>query len=146
MRFFEPRVTVMGKRVGIGFLALALVAGLAAPAVAQERSMSPLSFLNLRSSPIEAPDFVRNSRPAEMDFVPVHSQRPEPAGKALTPAQIRAQEAQLDALRRDHDQLAGRKAVAGTYKPLAAEPKPKPKAAERCVGYCQAKGAILPGR
>ena len=61
-------------------------------------------------------------------------------------AMLKAKEAELDRVRASHDQLAERPSTKGAYKPLAQAPKPKRQQRNKCIGYCLAKGALLPGR
>ena len=103
-------------------------------------------YLKLTPDPVEPAPFVKESRPAKLDYIPVHSQRPEPKTAPLTLEQLKAKEAELDRVRASHDQLAERPSTKGAYKPLAQAPKPKRQQRNKCIGYCLAKGALLPGR
>ena len=111
----------------------------AAPAHAEEDG--PLSALarttGLRSKPVEAAEFVRNSRPGEMDFIPVHSKRPEAPGRLLTADELSAKEHELDALKARHDTIAKRKPAKVVYKPLQAPAQPK--------GAAPATSTVTPG-
>ena len=85
----------------------------------------------LRAKPVESPDFVRETRPPELSFSPVHSKRPEVPGKLLTADELKAKERELDALKSTHDGLAKRPSSKVVYKPLEAPgimkaPAPKP--------------------
>ncbi len=85
----------------------------------------------LRAKPVESPDFVRETRPSELSFSPVHSKRPDVPGKLLTAEELKAKERELDALKSTHDGLAKRPPSKVVYKPLEApgvlkQPPPKP--------------------
>jgi hypothetical protein len=101
----------------------------AAPAPVPGEDDGPLAALarttGLRSKPVEAPDFVRSSRPAETSFIPVHSKRPEAPGKLLTADELSAKERELDTLKASHDAIAKRPPSAVAYKPLQAPAQPK---------------------
>jgi hypothetical protein len=105
---------------------LALLALGLAPAAAQDGPLDSLARqIGQRSQPVESADFVRDSRPAELGYVPVHSKRTEPPGKLLTPDALKAQERELDALRAAHDKAGERAPVKAAYKPLQAPRPPK---------------------
>lgn len=103
-------------------------------------------YLKLTPDPVEPAPFVKESRPAKLEYLPVHSNRPPPRSAPLTPEQIKAKEAELNGVLASHDKLAGRASTKAAYKPLAQEPKPKRVSRSKCVGYCLARGAILPAR
>jgi hypothetical protein len=103
-------------------------------------------FLKLTPDPVEPAPFVKESRPAKLDYIPVHSKRPDPKTPPLTMEQLKAKEAELDRVRASHDQLAQRPSTKAAYKPLAQAPKPKRMQRNKCIGYCLAKGTILPSR
>ena len=63
----------------------------------------------------EPQDFVKSSRPKDMDYLPVGVTPPARDTKILTPEQLAAAEKDLEATRGNHDALSGR-------------PPPKPKA------------------
>ena len=123
----------------------------AAPAKSQAQpakhnaSSSPLDVISkgikLKADPVESADFVEKSRPAELNYVPVGGARPEPKGKLLSLDELRAKEAELDALRNRHDQLAHRKPPTKVaYNPIAQEPKKKaPKKEVSCAITCEVK-------
>lgn len=76
----------------------------------------------ITTTPPPAADFVRASRPDPN--APRSGARPAPPGRAvLTPAQIRANEAQLDNLRARHDRVAGRKPQTGKFGSAAGKPE-----------------------
>jgi hypothetical protein len=90
----------------------------------------------LSTTPPEAADWVRASRPAPGAQRAVAA--PQPGRAVLTPDEIRAKEAQLEALRNRHDRLAGRKPPQGKFGSAAG--KPPEQQAERyqpnCVMTC----------
>ena len=79
----------------------------------------------LGSKPVEPADFVRSSRPADLNSIPVHSARPEAPGKLLTADELKARERELDALKASHDAIASRPSSKVAYKPLQAPAQPK---------------------
>ena len=126
-------------------LAVSPMAGAQESAVADTLSRTG-RYLKLTPDPVEPAPFVKESRPSKLDYIPVHSQRPEPKTAPLTLEQLKAKEAELDGVRRAHDQLAQRPATKVAYKPLAQEPKKARQKRSKCIGYCLAKGTFLPGR
>lgn len=84
----------------------------------------------LTTTPPEAADWVRASRATQA--APRGSRGPERA--VLTADQIRANEAQMDALRARHDRAAGRKPLPG--KPGSAAGKPEAAEAEKYEPGC----------
>lgn len=82
--------------------------------------------LKLRADPVEPKDFVRETRPSEdrLHFIPTGSPRPQPAGKIMTADQVKAKEAELEAILSRHDRLTGRRPTAARATTGAAKPKP----------------------
>ena len=74
----------------------------------------------LGSKPVEPAEFVRNTRPSDLNYIPVHSKRPETPGKLLTADELKARERELDALKASHDSIGGRPPAKVVYKPLQA--------------------------
>ena len=70
-----------------------------------------LRSLNLKARESKTPDFVVKSRPApgSMQFIPVGTPHPRRAVKVLTPAEVTATEAELDAARTQQQRRAGLK-------------------------------------
>ncbi len=79
----------------------------------------------LGSKPVEPAGFVRESRPAELNYIPVHSKRPDAPGKLLTADELKAQERELDSLKASHDAAAKRSSSKVGYRPLQAPGQPK---------------------
>ena len=79
-------------------------------------------FVATRAGPKTAttPDFVKASRPANLDYVPVGTVAPSRPTAALTADQVKATEAEMDATR-TRNEAAGRVAVQAGATP-AAEP------------------------
>lgn len=120
-------------------------------AVAQESGVGEAvsrvgKYLKLTPDPVEPAPFVKESRPGKVDYLPVHTDRPPPRSAPLTPEQIKAKEAELNGVLASHDKIAGRAPNKVAYKPLNQDPKPKRVSRPKCVGYCLARGAILPPR
>jgi hypothetical protein len=99
--------------------------------------------VKLSTDPGEPAPFVKESRPEELNYKPVGGPRPQPAGRALSLDEMRAKEAELDAVRTDHARIAGHKTAKVAYNPIAQEPKKKPPKPEvKCVITCQVTGTI----
>jgi len=77
-------------------------------------------MIGLRPQPNAPADFVRDSRPAESNFIPVHSPRPNTHDRILTNDELQAKERELDALKASHDKLGNRPATNVAHKPLQA--------------------------
>jgi|GEM_PF-4718574 hypothetical protein len=80
--------------------------------------------LKLRADPVEPKDFVTGSRPTDMQYIPTGSPRPQPPSKVMTADQVKAKQAELEAMLVRHDRATGRKptpvrATTGAAKPLA---------------------------
>ena len=101
----------------------------AGPAPAKAEQSGPLEGLarstGMGSKPVEPAGFVRASRPAELNYIPVHSKRPDAPGKLLTADELKARERELDALKASHDAAANRTASKRAYRPLQAPGQPK---------------------
>lgn len=134
-------------------LALALLAGASVGAYAQQAAGQPApahpqkstSFFDtlmegprLTTTPLEAPDWMKARRTGrEENFVPVGPPPDQPKRTVRTPEQIQAKEAELDSIRRRHDQIASRKGFRGQIGTASAPPikKEKPKKMP-CVLTC----------
>ncbi len=116
-------------------LALLLALASAAPAAAQTSGGGAdasgsfdglLRAFDLKAKPVEAPDFVRQSRPATTDFIPVGRQHPDRPVKVMTPEEVEATTRDLDRARVAQQQRAGVKSPPVPLKPsraLSAPPK-----------------------
>lgn len=80
--------------VGVAFLSAGLSA-CSSPNAAGEF----LESTGLGPTVAPTPDFVRETRPASVDYMPVGTSDPGRATAARTPAEVKAAEAELDALR-----------------------------------------------
>ena len=140
----------MKKSMKILRLALPLVClALAAPAVAQTQrrsttsTQSPLEAITsfkLRADPVEPADFVKRSRPPEdqLQYLPVATPKNEPARRVLTFDELKAAEADLDALRARQDRIGARPAPKEKLRSIAFAPKPKaPKKTVPCLITCK---------
>jgi hypothetical protein len=67
----------------------------------------------------ETPDFVRQSRPASLDYVPIGTAAEERPTPAMTPEQVKAVEAQMEAVRSQNEAAARVAAQAGATPPPA---------------------------
>jgi hypothetical protein len=105
----------------------------AAPQAEPRRTQQSKGFLDtimegprLTTTPPEAADWVRASRPAP-DAPRPAARPPGPGRPLLTADEIRAREAQLDRLRARHDRIAGRKAPTGKFGSAAGKPQAEEK-------------------
>lgn len=82
--------------------------------------------LNLKTDVGSSPAFVETSRPkVKPDFLPVGTKHPVRTIKVKSPAEIKAEEAELDGARIRQDALSGRKPPDGTGAVPRAPGKPK---------------------
>ena len=123
----QPMTFRLVASLTIVFLALGLSPALAqgaGPGAAQTEQDGPFESLGrmigLRPQPSAPADFVRDSRPAESNFIPVHSPRPNTHERILTNDELQAKERELDALKASHDKLGNRPATNVAHKPLQA--------------------------
>ena len=76
------------------------------------------------AKPPPAPDFVRDSRPATIDYLPVGVSAPARPVTRKTAAEVKASEAELDALRTAQEaQAAQARELAGAPAPAAVPPR-----------------------
>jgi hypothetical protein len=108
-------VMIVGALIGSGLLSLAEEA----PAPA-----NPLADIaraaKLVPDPVEPKDFVKKTRPATTDFLPIGIVPKERDVKVKTPDEIKAMEHELDSARAVQDRIAGRKPVDKPKKPPIA--------------------------
>jgi hypothetical protein len=107
-------------------LVLALTAAAATSAQdAEKKETNPLidfaRKVKLLPDPVEPKDFVKQTRPAQTDYLPVGVVPPERDLKVKTAEELKAMEAGLDKARSRHDKISGRPPP--KVKPLA---KPAP--------------------
>lgn len=113
-------------------------------AVAQQGSNPFAALADALKLHTEAPDpapFVKASRPAvEPAYLPFAPANKAPAGKVLTPDEIRAEEADLQSLRLKHDRSARRKPAPLMQSSAAPVPQaPKHSDNFHCVMTCTIK-------
>ena len=119
----QPMTFRLAASLTIVFLGLGLSPALAQGAAQTEQDGPFESFgrmIGLRPQPSAPADFVRDSRPAESNFIPVHSPRPNTHDRILTNDELQAKERELDALKASHDKLGNRPATIVAHKPLQA--------------------------
>ena len=141
------------RKVFLRVLALALTLAMAfgstlSPARADDEPGWLSKALGLRTETPVSPPFVQKTRPAKGDYVPVHTPRVGPTSKPMSKDQVVAQERSLEASRRAHDKIAGRRGAA-PEKTVAdgldqgANRNRKP---ESCVGLTCANPSLLPAQ
>ena len=81
--------------------------------------------LKLRADPVVPKDFVRDSRPADdqLNYIPTGSQRPQPPSQPMNADQVKAKQAELEAMLVRHDKVSGRKPAAARATTGATKPK-----------------------
>ena len=100
---------------------------------------SILGVLHLGTAEPDMPDFVRDTRPQQLDYLPITSRGAEPDRAILTPDEIRRREADLEKLRSRHDRMAAR-APGPAVKSAAPEPVAKKTKVEApCLLTCTIK-------
>ena len=101
--------------------------------------------LKLTTTPREPDDFVRKTRkPNEtLDYVPIAGERRDPAKRLMTGDEIRAREAELDAVRARHDAASRRRPAAGPFRssapPVVAR---KETPATKCLITCGVSSTV----
>jgi hypothetical protein len=102
--------------------------------------------LKFRADPPPPAGFVGGSRKpdAELQYVPIVGARPEPERRVLSSDEIRAREAELDAVRTRHDGMARRKSPVGPFKSAAREtPKPVKPPEQGCLITCVVTSTVV---
>jgi hypothetical protein len=130
----------------LGLCAIALLS--AAPVAAQQsggraqQSENPFETIlrgpRFTTTPMEPQDWIKRSRPTDTQaYIPVGRAADQPQRKVMTPDEVRAKEAELDAVRAKHDRLAHRKSLAGQIGSATAPPLPKKEVKKpTCVLTC----------
>jgi hypothetical protein len=99
-------------------MSLSLLWGATAPVFGQETD-NPLMALarkaKLVPEPVEPKDFVKQSRPAETNFLPVGVMPPERQLKVKSSEELKAMRADLEAAALRHDKASGRPAGKGAH-------------------------------
>ena len=127
---FRPAVSLVIVFTALG-LSCALAQGVAPASADQDGPLESLGrLIGLRPKPVEPADFVRDTRPSETNFIPVHTPRPNNHERIMTNDELRAKERELDALKAGHDQIAKRPPSKVAHKPLEAPAPPKAAAAK----------------
>lgn len=121
MRFSTPR------RIAISGLAAFAVAGLAACANGANPTRDALSAIGAGPNMAATPDFVSNSRPASLEYMPIGTSKPGRTTAAKTADEVKAAEAELDAIRaRNAAAGAAAAQLGGTPAPEPAQVPKKP--------------------
>ncbi|WP_205800184.1 hypothetical protein [Microvirga terricola] len=121
MRFSSPR------RLAISGLAVLAVTGLAACAGGNP-TRDALASVGAGPNMAATPDFVAKSRPASMDYMPIGTSKPGRATAAKTADEIKAVEAELDAIRTQNE------AAGAAAAKLGGTPAPEPNAVPKRLG------------
>jgi hypothetical protein len=106
---------IVGALIGTG------MASLAEEAPAATNPLADLArAAKLVPDPVEPKDFVKRTRPATTDFLPIGIVPKAHDLKVKTPAEVKAMEQELDNARAVQDRIAGRKPAAKPSKPPIA--------------------------
>ena len=110
-------------RASVKSLSIAAVAALAACSGDANPVRDTLVAVGAGPKTAATPDFVRQSRPANLDYVPVGTAAPERPTQARTAEEVKAVEAEMDATR-TRNEAAARVAAeaAGTPPPAPVKP------------------------
>jgi hypothetical protein len=105
----------------VGALVASSMAGLAEEAPAPTNPLADLArAAKLVPDPVEPKDFVKKTRPASTDFLPIGIVPKARDVKVKTPAEVKAMEQELDQARAVQDRIAGRKPPSKPAKPPIA--------------------------
>lgn len=120
--------TLLTSRIAIaGFTALA-VANVAACASGSNPTRDALASMGAGPKMAQTPDFVASSRPQSLDYMPIGTAQPGRAIAARTADEIKAAEAELDAMRARNEAAGAAAAQLGgtpAPEPVALPKKPK---------------------
>ena len=113
----------MRRRALRALILCAAAAGLAA--CGETNLMRDAAFATgIATPPKEAPEFIRQSRPAQLDYLPVGVSAPPREATYKTKAAVTAAEAELDATRTGNEAKGAQARQAGaTPAPTAAAPR-----------------------
>jgi hypothetical protein len=115
----EPRMTFPYQTAVKSFaLASILVVGACNPV------RETFTAVGAGPNPVAAPDFVQQSRPANLDYIPVGRAVPERPTKARTADEVKAAEAELEGIR------ARNEAARNTAVKAGSTPAPEPASTE----------------
>ncbi|RDI59799.1 hypothetical protein [Microvirga subterranea] len=123
MRFTTKALPV--SRVAAAGLTVLLVANAAGCAEGSNPTRDLFAAVGAGPKVAQTPDFVASSRPEKLDFLPVGTSEPGRSTPARTADEVKAAEAELDALRAQNE--AAGKAAAQLGGTPAPQPVPLPK-------------------
>lgn len=105
-----PAARMRGRALAAAVLAPVLLAACAGTQASVSSTIRPLTDATGFSTKVDPPkDFVKETRPANMDYMAVGITPPARKQTVLTPAELANATSQLEATRAAHDKLAGRK-------------------------------------
>ncbi len=105
----------------VGALLASLGSAIAQNAAAPANPLADLArAAKLIPDPVEPKDFVKKTRPANTDFLPIGMIPKARDLKVKTPTEVKAMEQELDNARAVQDRIAGRKPAAKPAKPPIA--------------------------
>jgi hypothetical protein len=113
-------------RTSVKSFAIAAVAGLAACSGDANPVRDIATSVGAGPTMAKTPDFVRESRPANLDYLPVGTTAPARPSPAKTADEVKAAEAEMDALKARNESAAQAAIRAGSTpapKPAAASPQ-----------------------
>ncbi len=108
----------MGNAMKRLFLVLVPALALAGCQTANQIVKAPAKLVGFAADAPDPKDFVKQSRPDELNYIPVGTKVTREA-KKMTPAEFRAIEADLDAARTRNEAAGAEAKIAGTTPPPA---------------------------
>jgi len=117
------RIRLVSARVLIfaGAALMSLGSAIGEDALAPANPLADLArAAKLVPDPVEPKDFVKKTRPANTDFLPIGMIPKARDLKVKTPAEVKAMEQELDNARAAQDRIAGRRPTAKAAKPPIA--------------------------
>ncbi|MCB5177505.1 hypothetical protein [Microvirga lenta] len=116
---FTTKALLTGRAAAVGFTAL-LVANAAGCADGSNPTRDLFAAVGAGPKTAPTPDFVASSRPETLDYMPVGTSQPGRSTPARTAEEVKAAEAELDALRAQNE------AKGAAAAELGGTPAPKP--------------------
>ncbi len=112
--------TILASRAAAVAFTMLVMANVAGCANGSNPTRDAFAAVGAGPTLAPTPDFVASSRPASIDYMPVGTAQPGPPVAARTAEEVKAAEAELDALR------ARNEAAGATAAQLGGTPAPQP--------------------
>jgi hypothetical protein len=121
---FTTKALLTSRAVAVGVTAL-VVANAAGCAEGSNPTRDLFASVGAGPKTADAPDFVASSRPAKLDYMPVGTSQAGRQTPARTAEEVKAAEAELDALRAQNEAAGAEAAKLGGTPPPQPVPLPK---------------------